>query len=177
MKATFTTLSDALTLARILHDPRPEVRAVAEHLKLNVQLERSELLPEHQDALLSEVCYEMLVPQARELVVLMRDVPFVDGDQRVQIVDPNRDISRLGTPVWLTVHRIWEISIATSEGNKDAYILQPGTYEIERVVNPLGHGGYWLVLKGTLIGASEQFWRQWMESENEFMVEIVYQKD
>lgn len=39
--------------------------------------------------------------------------------------------------------------------------IPAGTHEIERIPNPLGYKGYWLVLKGTKIGGSEGSWRQW----------------
>lgn len=37
--------------------------------------------------------------------------------------------------------------------------LGSGEFELERIPCPTGHDCNWLVVKGTLIGASENFWR------------------
>ena len=42
-----------------------------------------------------------------------------------------------------------------------ARTILAGTHEIERIPNPAGYNGNWLVLKGTKIGGSEGSWRQW----------------
>jgi hypothetical protein len=44
------------------------------------------------------------------------------------------------------------------------HIVAPGEYEIERIPNPLGYTDHpWLVLKGTMIGGTENFWQQWLD--------------
>jgi hypothetical protein len=42
-------------------------------------------------------------------------------------------------------------------------VIPTGTHQVERIPNPLGFPGHWLVLPGTLIGAAESFWRFWKE--------------
>ncbi len=42
-------------------------------------------------------------------------------------------------------------------------IIPAGAHKVERIPNPLGFSGHWLVLPGTLIGAAENFWRFWKE--------------
>lgn len=59
----------------------------------------------------------------------------------------------------LIVKREWK-AIDGLDKNK-THIIPIGTHEVERIPNPLGYPGYWIVLKGTLIGASEGSWRQW----------------
>lgn len=68
-----------------------------------------------------------------------------------------------GEAVRMTVRREWELvdAGAYGDGKEAARRLPPGTHDMERIRNPLGHDGYWLVLKGTRIGASEGSWRQW----------------
>lgn len=39
--------------------------------------------------------------------------------------------------------------------------ITAGRHEVERIRNPHGFDCYILVLKGTLIGATEASWRQW----------------
>lgn len=43
--------------------------------------------------------------------------------------------------------------------------IKPGTYQLNRVLNPFGHNGNWLVIQGTTIGGAEEYWR----SEGEFI--------
>lgn len=59
----------------------------------------------------------------------------------------------------LTVKRNWEAYDGSNSKNR--LIISIGTHEVERIKNPLGYSGNWIVLKGTLIGASEESWRQW----------------
>lgn len=41
-----------------------------------------------------------------------------------------------------------------------------GVYELERAPNPYGFTqNPWLMIKGTLIGAPEPYWRQWQSAE------------
>jgi len=60
----------------------------------------------------------------------------------------------------LILKRDWE-AINASRGESPRTKIPAGRHEVERIPNPFGHGGAWLVLKGTLIGASEGSWRQW----------------
>ncbi len=60
----------------------------------------------------------------------------------------------------LVLKRDWEAFDVSSGAIKSATIPQ-GTHEVERIPNPVRSSGYWLVLKGTLIGASEKSWEQW----------------
>lgn len=62
--------------------------------------------------------------------------------------------------MFLITKREWKVRDA---GNYIDIIISIGRHEIEKVVNPFGYNGYWLVLKGTLIGATELSWKQWEE--------------
>lgn len=58
----------------------------------------------------------------------------------------------------MTVKRHWEL--LSLDGEKVTDKLAPGTYEMERIKHS-DYNCYWLVLKGTRLGASEGSWRQW----------------
>lgn len=60
----------------------------------------------------------------------------------------------------MTTKREWEALNGATTPISPATI-SVGRHEIERVPNPAGHPANWLVLKGTLIGAAEDSWRQW----------------
>jgi hypothetical protein len=48
--------------------------------------------------------------------------------------------------------------------------IPEGRHEVERIPNPYRHNGShgdWIVLKGTLIGATEESWREWVRNPNE----------
>lgn len=69
----------------------------------------------------------------------------------------------------LIVKRDWKALDASKLNNR--LIISIGVHEVERIKNPFGYSGYWIVLKGTLIGASEKSWRQWEDKEwDEFEV-------
>lgn len=64
--------------------------------------------------------------------------------------------------MFLVLKRTWEAIDASKEtGEERKTPIPPGRHEVERIDNPLGHNAPWLVLKGTLIGAAEGFWRDW----------------
>ena len=85
-----------------------------------------------------------------------------------------RDLrSRDDLPIRMTVKREWELIDAGDGDRKRAaeHTLPPGTHNMERIRNPLGYDGCWLVLKGTRLGASEGFWRQFSsDCDAEFLV-------
>ena len=60
----------------------------------------------------------------------------------------------------MTVKRDWQV-IDAEGGKANTTTIPTGTHEIERIHNPFGYEGFWLVLKGTKIGKSEDSWRQW----------------
>ncbi len=60
-----------------------------------------------------------------------------------------------------TLKRVWEMLDYSQSGNSRKVNVEPGTYELERIPNPSGYEGSWLVIKGTTIGQSEAAWRQW----------------
>ena len=66
--------------------------------------------------------------------------------------------------MFLILKRDWEAVDATT-GQRVKTSISAGKHEIELVKNPLGFDAPWLVLKGTLIGASEVSWRQWSGPE------------
>ncbi len=60
----------------------------------------------------------------------------------------------------MTLKKDWPATDA--KNNISATTISIGRHEMERIPNPLGHkDAPWLVLKGTLIGATEGSWRQW----------------
>ena len=61
----------------------------------------------------------------------------------------------------MILKRNWHALDASKPRKEDHVIIPMGEHEIERIPNPRGYPGFWLVLKSTLIGASEGFWRQW----------------
>lgn len=63
----------------------------------------------------------------------------------------------------ITTYRTWQITDATEPGDKETYLLSPGTYEVEEIICPLGHDCNWYVLTGTKIGMAVGAWRQWAE--------------
>jgi len=75
----------------------------------------------------------------------------------------------IGKSMQLILKRDWKVCNALDL--TDLPTISIGTHEVERIKNPLGYPGYWIVLKGTLIGASEGSWRQWEgEKWNDFEV-------
>jgi len=61
----------------------------------------------------------------------------------------------------MCLKRNWEAFDVTAGNRRDTFI-PIGWYEVERIKNPFDFEGCWLVIKGTLIGASEGSWRQWI---------------
>jgi len=61
----------------------------------------------------------------------------------------------------LLLRNWWAINANSAYLQFTSIKIRAGIYEIERISNPLFHNGKsWLVLKGTMIGASECYWRQ-----------------
>ena len=58
----------------------------------------------------------------------------------------------------------WDALDASDPQKPPVHVKIPaGTHEVERIPNPsYDNGTFWLVLKGTKIGASEGSWRQWV---------------
>lgn len=66
-----------------------------------------------------------------------------------------------------TTKRKWRLT----DGATDKHvIIDPGQYELERIRCPLGYDYDWLILKGTLIGAAEVWWRQFSDMRDEFQI-------
>jgi hypothetical protein len=62
----------------------------------------------------------------------------------------------------LILKRDWKVG----DGRDGSSAVIPvGRHEVERVRCPLGHDCNWLVLKGTLIGGAEGFWRDWRNGD------------
>jgi len=61
--------------------------------------------------------------------------------------------------MFVTTKKPWNLIDAGQLPSKRNITLPPGRYEVEKVPNPLGHTGPWLVLKGTKIGMAEKAWR------------------
>lgn len=95
-------------------------------------------------------------------LVLAKDV-----SQRVRL-------HREGT-IFATLVRDWEMCEAFIERDRYASrkaIIPKGRHELERIPNPLGYPGTWLVLKGTMIGGGENSWKQWQDHTDECQVTI-----
>jgi hypothetical protein len=67
--------------------------------------------------------------------------------------------------MFMILKRNWEALDASKPPGDNTAIIPAGRHEVERIPNPYGHNGYWLVLKETLIGGSEGSWQQWRNSE------------
>lgn len=61
----------------------------------------------------------------------------------------------------VTLKRPWEAIDGSKPKGQGTTKIPAGTHEVERIPCPHGYDCNWLVLKGTLIGASEGSWRQW----------------
>jgi hypothetical protein len=71
----------------------------------------------------------------------------------------------------LILNREW---VAVDGTTGKAVGIPAGTYEVERIANPLGHAAPWLTLKGTLIGGCEGYWRDWPgPADDEFTVRVL----
>ncbi len=70
--------------------------------------------------------------------------------------------------MFMALNREWQAIDASKKTREERKTtIPPGRHEIERIPNPLGLGGFWLVLKGTLIGAAENSWRQWIREKGD----------
>lgn len=64
----------------------------------------------------------------------------------------------------------WAIDGAMAKNDPERRTtIVPGTHEFVRIRNPYGYPGNsgWFVLKGTMIGAPEQYWKQWVIKPND----------
>ena len=61
--------------------------------------------------------------------------------------------------MFVTIKKSLSLVDSSKLPSKRNVMLTPGRHEVERVTNPLGHTGPWLVLKGTKIGMAEKAWR------------------
>jgi hypothetical protein len=61
-----------------------------------------------------------------------------------------------------TLKRIWEMHDGSKNPDASKVTVLPGEYDLERIPNPHGHPGNWLVLAGTKIGMSEGAWTRWI---------------
>ncbi len=65
--------------------------------------------------------------------------------------------------MFLVLKQDWDVLDATKEKGSRKTTILAGRHEIERIANPCGHDAVWLVLKGTLIGATEGSLREFPE--------------
>jgi len=73
----------------------------------------------------------------------------------------------------MIVKREWPAYDASTLPPEHMFIPE-GTHEIERIPGPVTGEGFWLVLKGTLIGAAEGFWRDWIDPIwEDYQVQII----
>ena len=88
---------------------------------------------------------------------------WADEETRMKVSAAKK--SAAGTKMFMTLKRDHGALDAAGGRNKRVTILM-GRYEIERIPNPLfNNGTFWLVLKGTLVGATEGSWRQWEKGQ------------
>ena len=64
--------------------------------------------------------------------------------------------------MFATLGREWELLDGKT---KHFAKVAPGRYELEKIPNPFGHEASWLVLKGTMVGMTEEAWKQWRNGE------------
>lgn len=64
-----------------------------------------------------------------------------------------------------TTKRPWELLDHTKSMNNMRVTMPAGTHQLERIPNPKGYPGNWLVIKGTTIGMSEGAWRDWKNGD------------
>ena len=66
----------------------------------------------------------------------------------------------------MTLKRVWP-AFDAKNNMTETTTIGIGKHEMERIPNPLGYkNAPWLVLKGTLIGATESSWRQWTKNSD-----------
>ena len=68
-----------------------------------------------------------------------------------------------------TTKRPWILINGATNKNT---MIGPGQYELERIRCPLGNDCNWLVLKGTLIGGAEGWWREKTSENDNFQIII-----
>lgn len=59
--------------------------------------------------------------------------------------------------MFIVLKRDWVVLDSSVLGG--TAIIPAGQHEVERVRHPLGLNGLWLVVRGTSVGAAEDFWR------------------
>lgn len=69
-----------------------------------------------------------------------------------------------------TLLRSWELIDGSREkrqigGQTRRVTYPPGIYRLERILNPYGYSGTWLVIAGTKHGMAEGAWKQWGPNE------------
>lgn len=72
-------------------------------------------------------------------------------------MEPKQDAT-----ITVTTKIDWELVDATDGTSTKHKTIPAGTYELERIPNPLGLKIPWLVLKGTKIGKGEKAWKGWI---------------
>ena len=66
--------------------------------------------------------------------------------------------------MYLVLKKEWEVQDGSTPDSRNTTIPK-GRHEIERIRDPCGFKGSWLVLKGTKIGMQEARWREWVARE------------
>jgi hypothetical protein len=62
----------------------------------------------------------------------------------------------------MILKRNWHALDGSKPSGENYTVIPEGKHEVERIANPYGFSCFWLVLKGTKVGASEGSWRQWV---------------
>jgi hypothetical protein len=75
--------------------------------------------------------------------------------------------------MYLILKRAWEVNDASKPHGQRKTTIPAGRHEVEEIPNPLGFpNAPWLVLKGTLIGSTKGFWKQWKDYNDDFQVVV-----
>lgn len=85
----------------------------------------------------------------------------------------DRDLLLVAILMQLTLNMSW-LAIDASKPNTPSVRIPAGKHAVERIPNPfIPDGEPWLVLRGTKIGASEAYWKSWLDDEwGDFSVDL-----
>tara|TARA_B100000315_G_C14359382_1_gene487742 strand:- start:131 stop:388 length:258 start_codon:yes stop_codon:yes gene_type:complete len=65
--------------------------------------------------------------------------------------------------ILLILKRTWDAFDVSGE-ERTYHPIPQGCHEVERIEDPYGKSGTWLVLTGTKIGGPEKYWKSWKGS-------------
>ena len=78
--------------------------------------------------------------------------------------------------MYLVLKRDWDALDGDSDDRNNHVVIPIGRHEVERIENPHGYTAPWLVLKGTKIGGTEGFWRQFEDCDDNDDCKVVIEE-